>query len=65
MFILYFKELYIVKEPLTKNRIHQTWRGKQIAMCEDKKPLEDYINRQTDKSRYYIEERPWQTTKGA
>lgn len=37
-----------------------TWRGKQIAMCEEKRPLQEWIirhgkNRQDD---YYIEEFP-------
>lgn len=58
MYILYFKELYIVKEPLRKNNTCQTWRGKQIAMCEEKQPLQDYINQQKHKERYYIEKQP-------
>ena len=55
MYILYYKQLYIVPEPLTKNRTHQTWRGKQIAMCEDKEPLQEYIDNQKDKDMFYIE----------
>lgn len=43
MYALYYKELYITKEPLTKNRTCQTWRGKQLAICEAKEPLQDYI----------------------
>lgn len=39
MFMLVHPELYIVPEPLTKNRTCQTTRSKQIAMCEDKEPL--------------------------
>lgn len=31
---------------------------KQLAMCEDKKPLEDYIKRQPHKDRYFIEWQP-------
>ena len=58
MFILYYKQLHIVKEPMTKNCTCQTYRGKQIAMCKDKKPLQDYIDKQKDKDRFYIEEQP-------
>lgn len=58
MYILYRKELYIVPEPLTKNRTHQTWRGKQIAMCAAKEPLEQYIAKQRNKDMYYIEKQP-------
>lgn len=58
MYILYYKELYIVKEALTKNRICQTWRGKQIAMCESIEPLQAYIDRQERKELFYIEKQP-------
>lgn len=58
MYILYRKQLHIVQEPMTKNRTCQTWRGKQIAMCEDKEPLQEYVDRQLDKDRYYIEKQP-------
>lgn len=55
MFALYYKELYIIKEPLTKNCTCQTWQGKQLAICEEREPLQDYINKQKDKDKYYIE----------
>lgn len=58
MYILYHKELYIVKEPLTKNRCCQSWRGKQIAMCEEREPLENYIKNQKHPKDYYIEKQP-------
>lgn len=58
MYILYCKELYIVKEALTKNRICQSWRGRQIAMCAEKEPLEKYINSQPHPEKYYIEKQP-------
>lgn len=58
MFILYYKQLHIVKEPMTKNCTHQSYRGKQIAMCEDDKPLRDYIRDQEHPERYYIEKQP-------
>ena len=55
MYALYYKELYITKEPLTKNRTCQTWRGKQLAICEAKEPLQDYINNQKRPEKFYIE----------
>lgn len=55
MFALYRKELYIIPEPLTKNRTCQTWRGKQIAICEEEKPLQEYIAKQKRPNDYYIE----------
>ncbi len=58
MYILYYKELYIVKEPMRKNCTCQTYRNKQIAMCEEEKPLQDYIDRQRNKNRFFIEKRP-------
>ena len=58
MFILYHKELHIVKEPLTKNRTCQTWRGKQICMCSEKEPLENYIKTLERPEDYYIEKQP-------
>jgi hypothetical protein len=39
MYMLERAELYIVPEPLTKNRTCQTTRWKQVAMCEEKGPL--------------------------
>ena len=58
MYILYYKGLYIVKEPMRKNCTCQTYRNKQIAMCEEEKPLQDYIDRQRNKNRFFIEKRP-------
>lgn len=55
MYILYFKQLHIVKEPMTQNCTCQTYRNKQIAMCEEEKPLQDYIDSQKYKDRYFIE----------
>ncbi|WP_024348506.1 hypothetical protein [Lacrimispora indolis] len=58
MFALVYKELYIVKEPMRKNCTCQSWRGKQIALCEDKQTLQKIIESKTDteKEKYYIEE---------
>lgn len=55
IFALYYKELYIVKEPLTKNCTCQSWRVKQLAICEEIEPLKNYINNQNDKDKYFIE----------
>jgi hypothetical protein len=55
MFALYRKELYIIPEPLTKNRTCQTWRGKQIAICAEEEPLRKYISNQKRPADYYIE----------
>ena len=55
MYILYYKEFHIVREPMLKNCTCQTYRNKQIAMCEETQPLQDYIDRQKDKDRYFIE----------
>lgn len=55
MYALIYKERYIVKEPMRKNCTCQTWRGKQLALCEEEKPLQDYIDKQPDKENYYIE----------
>lgn len=58
MFILYYKQLHIVKEPMRQNCTCQTYRGKQVAMCEDEKTLQAFIDRQPDKDRYFIEKQP-------
>lgn len=55
MYILYYKEFHIVREPMLKNCTCQTYRNKQIAMCEERQPLQDYIDRQKDQDRYFIE----------
>ena len=61
MYALYYKELYIVKEPMRQNCTCQSWRGKQLAICKDKEPLQDYIDKQKDKERYYIEKMGFQS----
>lgn len=55
MYILYYKQLHIVKEPMRQNCTCQSWRGKQLAMCKEKEPLQEYIDKQKDKNMYYIE----------
>lgn len=40
MYVLEYKELYIVPELLTKNRTCQSYRWKQAAVCTEREPLE-------------------------
>jgi hypothetical protein len=40
IYALEHKQLYIVPEPLTKNRTCQSYRWKQYAVCADPEPLE-------------------------
>jgi hypothetical protein len=44
VFVLEYKLLYIVPEPLTKNRTCQSYRWKQFAMCEERGPLQEIID---------------------
>lgn len=55
MFILEYKQLYIPRENLTKNRCFQGCRWKQIAMCEERAPLEAMIPHGKEKSYRIIE----------
>nr|DAL48055.1 MAG TPA_asm: hypothetical protein [Caudoviricetes sp.] len=47
MFALEKKQLYIVQEPLRKNRSCQSYRWKQVLLCEDKQPLIEILNAQS------------------
>lgn len=49
MYILYRKE---------ENKAFQTWRGKQIAMCAEKEPLQKWVDTRRDPKQYYIEKQP-------
>ena len=40
MYALEYKQLYIPREELTKNRTFQGYRWKQYAVCEERGPLE-------------------------
>ena len=42
-YILEHKEPCIVKTEMTKNRTHQTYRWKQLAVAENKEDLEPYL----------------------
>lgn len=58
MYILYYKQLHIVKEPMRRNCTCQTYRNKQIAMCESDLPLKEYIKSRAHQERYFIEKQP-------
>lgn len=45
MYILERKRLYIVPEPLRKNRCCQSYHWQQVCMCEDRAVLEEEISR--------------------
>ena len=56
MFSLCRKELYIVKEPLTKNRTCQTWRERQVCACRVREPLDEMIAQMppSQQEQYYV-----------
>lgn len=45
MYYLYYKEPYIVNEPLTKNRTHQPYRLRKILRCAMRELLQEYIDK--------------------
>ena len=58
MFVLEYKQLHIVKESMRKNCTCQSYRWKQYAMCEDRQPLKDIIDKQPRPDEWRIEEYP-------
>lgn len=54
MYTLEYKQLYIVKEPLAKNRTCQTYRWKQSAVCAEREPLEEILSKKPDKENWRI-----------
>lgn len=49
------------KERLVKKHHYscwESWRWKQVALCNEKQPLQDFIEKQQNKSDWMIEERP-------
>lgn len=40
MYVLEYKQLYIPREEMTKNRTFQGYMWKQYALCEKREPLE-------------------------
>lgn len=64
MFFLEYKQLYIPREALTKNRCFQGFRWKQYAMCETKEPLEKFIAKAKEKEKWRIVKCPLNGWKG-
>lgn len=60
MFVLEYKELYIVPEPLRKNRTCQSYRWKQLCISEDEDALQEIISAQERPEKYRIVEIPAQ-----
>ena len=58
MFVLEYKELYIVKEPMRKNCTTQSYRWKQYALCKEREPLQDIIDKKKRPHEWRIEELP-------
>lgn len=56
MFILERKQLYIVREPQTKNRTCQSYRWKQYAMCEAREPLEELARTKAHPDQWRVSE---------
>ena len=56
MYILEHKKLYIVPEPLRKNRCCQSYRWEQVCMCSDRSVLEEMIAKRRDLKEWRITE---------
>ena len=59
-YVLQYKLLHIVQEPLTKNRTHQTYRWKDYAICDERKILDGFIAVQKRPDEWRVEERPFE-----
>ena len=46
MYALEYKQLYIPREEMTKNRTFQGYRWKQYAVCEEQEPLKQIMRAQ-------------------
>ena len=58
MYVLEYKQLHIVKEPMRKNCTTQSYRWKQCAICEEREPLQAIIDKQIRHDKWRIEELP-------
>ena len=58
MYVLEYKQLYIPREALTKNRCFQGFRWKQYAACAEKEPLERVLAEQKRKEDWRIIQMP-------
>lgn len=54
-YMLYRKEKIVKRHHLS---CWESWNWKQVALCNEKEPLEEFINQQSNKSDWMIEERP-------
>lgn len=62
MYVLEYKQLYIPREALTKNRCFQGFRWKQYAVCAEKEPLERVLAEQRRKEDWRIIQMPGSPT---
>lgn len=62
MYVLEYKQLYIPREALTKNRCFQGFRWKQYAVCAEKEPLERVLAEQKRKENWRIIQMPGSPT---
>ena len=58
MFVLEYKQLFIPREELTKNRCFQGYRWKQYALCAEKEPLVQILAEQKRQEDWRIVEMP-------
>lgn len=58
VWFLEYKQLYIPKTELTRNRTCQSYRWKQYAKCEDRESLEDIKSSQIRPEDWRIVEYP-------
>lgn len=58
MYVLEYKQLFIPREALTKNRCFQGYRWKQYAACTEKEPLERILTAQKRKEDWRIIQMP-------
>nr|DAO74685.1 MAG TPA: hypothetical protein [Caudoviricetes sp.] len=62
MYVLEYKQLYIPREALTKNRCFQGFRWKQYAVCAEKELLERVLAEQKRKEDWRIIQMPGSPT---
>lgn len=58
MYVLEYKRLYIVPEPLRKNRTCQSYRWKQLCISEDRDALQEIVDAQKHPDEWQIVEMP-------
>ena len=58
MYVLEYKQLFIPREELTKNRSFQGYRWKQYAVCAEKEPLERFLAEQKRQEDWRVVQMP-------